>query len=273
MDYERDESVENTSTGDVIKLTLKIYGSILAICVFIYVVVRPLFPLCYNFCNSVKEYNTRLSRENFGRVEWIWKILRYSDDEIAQCCGLTAAVFLRFLRLGIKISIVGIFNSIYLIPVNLYGCEDDDVSQFESLSSYSDQQQQQCSSIVDGVERIGLGHLSQGSKSLLATTISAYVIFGAAMYFIYQEFSWFTAARHTFLTLPRVDNYSVYVKHIPKEFRGDAALLAYFQEVFTPEEVLEAKVALDLFILEGKVSRRKNIVQNLEVKHSCCRFD
>ena len=257
MDYERDGDVENASTGDIIKITLKVYGSLFSFLFVIYVVVRPLFPLCYNFCNSVKEYNTKLSCDHFGHVQWIWRIFRYSDNEIAQSCGLTSVVFLRFLRLGVKLSLVGIFNSVYLIPVNLYGCLDKN---------------DQCSSLKDGVERIGLGHLSQGSLGLLATTFSAYIIFGSAIYFIYKEFTWFTTARHKFLTLPRVDNYSVYIGQIPKEYRSDAALLSYFQSILSPEDVLEAKVALDIFSLERKVSNRENVVQKLEVKCICFMF-
>ncbi len=156
MNYEIDEDIQNSTTGEVIRLTLKIYGSLFACSFGLFVLVRPMFPLCYNFNNSVKEYNTKLARNHYGHIEWIWKIWQYTDDEIAQNCGLTAAIFLRFLRLGVKISIVGILNSIYLIPVNIYGCTDEDG---------------QCNKLKD-VERIGLGHLSQGSRSLLATTFA-----------------------------------------------------------------------------------------------------
>ena len=205
MDYERNDDIEKSTIIEVIRLTLKIYGSIFVGIIGTYIAVRPSFPLAYNFCNSVKEYNTKLARNHYGHFQWIWKNFQHSDDEIFDSCGLTALVLLRFLRMGIKIAAVGIFNSIYLIPVNLYGCDDQiDV----------------CNSIIDGIERIGLGNLSQGSLSLLATTIAAYVIFGSTMYFVYHEFEWFTKARHKFLTMPRPENYSVYVAHIPKKFRG-----------------------------------------------------
>lgn len=205
MDYERDEAAEKSTTLEVIRLTLKIYGSFFGVAFCIYTVVRPKFPLAYNFCNSVKEYNTNLARNHYGHLKWLWKNLQHSDDEIFDNCGLTALVLIRFLRMGIKVAAVGIFNSIYLIPVNLYGCDDE---------------LDECKSISDNIEKIGLGHTRQGSLSLLATTVAAYIMFGSAMYFIYYEFEWFTAARHKFLTQPRPDNYSVYVGHIPKKYRG-----------------------------------------------------
>ena len=158
MNYEVDENIQNSSTGEVIRLTLKVYGSLFAGAVGLFVIVRPIFPLCYNFCNSVKAYNTKLAREHYGHIEWIWKIFQYTDDEIADNCGLTAIIFLRFLRMGIKISMVGILNSTYLIPINIYGCTGGE--------------NEHCHHLEDGVERIGLGHLSQGSKGLLATTFA-----------------------------------------------------------------------------------------------------
>ncbi len=251
MDYERDENAEQSTTVEVIRLTLKIYGSVFLAALALYIVLRPRFPLVFNYNNSVKEHNTKLSRIHFGHITWIWKVFQYNDDEIFESCGLTAVSFLRFLRLGIKVCGVGVLNSLYLIPVNLHGC-----------GSEADE----CNFISDRVERIGLGHLSQNSLSLLATCFAAYTIFGSTMYFIYNEFEWFTTARHKFLSLPRPDNYSVYVSHIPKRYRGDVALLDYFRGVFDEDDVLQANIALDLYDLERKVAYREKVVQKLEVR-------
>jgi hypothetical protein len=251
MDYERDERAEMSTTFEVIRLTLKIYGSLFVGALTTYMVVRPMFPLAYNYCNSVKEHNTKLALEHYGHFKWIWKNFRHSDDDILENCGLTALVLLRFLRMGMKLAAVGMFNSLYLIPVNLYGC---------------DIETDECNSIRDRVELIGLGNLSQGSWSLLATTCAAYVMSLSTMYFIYNEFKWFTAARHKFLTMPRPDNYSVYVAHIPQKYRGDAALLEYFRSIFDNDDVLEASIALDIFGLERKVASRERALQKLEVR-------
>ena len=156
-----------------------------------------------------REYNTELSRDHYGHFRWIWKIFQNSDDVLCENCGLTAVIVVRFLRMGIKIAGVGIFNSIYLIPVNYYGCDiETDV----------------CNIVSDGIERFGIGHLSQGSSSVLATTVAAYVIFGSTMYFIHQEFKWYTTVKHKCLAKARPDNYTVYVAHIPEEYRGGKAV-------------------------------------------------
>ena len=199
------ESVDQSTTGEVILLSLQIYGSIFLFSFGIYVLVRPWFPLAFNFCNSTREYNTKLAREHYGHIAWVWKIFQYSDEEIFENCGLTAAVFLRFLALGLKVAGIGIFNSIYLMPINLSGCNVEN---------------DECHKINDDIEHFGLGNVSQGNSKIIATTVSAYVIFLSTLYLLHKEFEWFTTARHKFLSMPRVDNYSVYVAHIPMEYRG-----------------------------------------------------
>jgi len=248
MDYEGDASVDTKTIGEVIGGTLKVYGSIFACLFTAYVVVRPWYPLVYNFTNSIREYNTKISVDHYGHIKWIWKIFRHSDDELFECCGLTAAIYIRFLRMGVKIAAVGIFNSLYLIPVNLTGCTEGDDCQF----------------VTDRIAKIGLGNVSQGSYSLLASTVAAYVIFGSTIYFIYQEFEWFTTARHKFLCKPRPDNYTVFVAHIPKKYQSDIALQEYFKSIFHQKDVLEASIARDLHHLQHKAAKREKLVNDLE---------
>lgn len=244
-----DEELENISTTALIASTFKYFGSIFGGCFLLFLILRARFPSVYTF-NSVRNgSNNQLALERHGHVEWIWKIFKYTDDEIFQNCGMSAMIYLRFLRLGFKLAAWGVFNSIYLIPINVYGCQD---------------KTDECKTLVDGVNRASLGNISAKNPSLLATTLAAYILFGKAMWYIFREFRWFTKYRHKFLTRPRPDNYTVYVAHIPKMYRSDIALLEYFRSVFSHDDVLEAKIALDIHALEKKVIKRKKTVQNLE---------
>jgi hypothetical protein len=244
-----DEELENITTTELIATTFKIYGSIFGLCFTAFLFLRAIFPSVYAF-NSVQQGQvTELSKDRHGYVTWIWKIFQYTDDSIFECCGLSAIVYLRFLRLGLKLSAWGIFNSIFLIPVNVYGCKDETDA---------------CKGLVDGVNRASLGNVSSQNPSLIATTVAAYIIFGKAMQYIFREFRWFTKYRHKFCVKPRPDNYTVYVGHIPKIYRSDVALLEYFRSVFSHDDVLEAKIALDLPNLDKKVSQRKKVVEKLE---------
>ena len=75
MDYDPDETIQGGTT-DVIKTSLQLYGSIFAVVFSIYVIVRPKFPLTYNFCNSVRyEHWIIVSIMNKGYSMWkkcIW---------------------------------------------------------------------------------------------------------------------------------------------------------------------------------------------------------
>ena len=183
-------------------------------------------------------------------VRWIHKIFNYTDDEIFQNCGMSAIVYLRFLRIGVKLCCVGIFNSFFLIPANLHGCTDGAGKQ--------------CELLLDHVEKIALSHVSAGEDNIWATTVAAYVIFGSATYFIFHEFKWFTEYRHKFCTQARPANYTVYVAYIPKKYRSDIRLLQYFRSIFPRDSVLEARVVMNLNNLEQKVAARKKAAEKLE---------
>lgn len=244
-----DKELENLTTTELIATTFKIYGSIFALCFTVFLFLRAKFPSVYAF-NSVQQGQvTEISKDRHGYITWIWKIFEYTDESIFECCGLSAVVYLRFLRLGLKLSAWGIFNSIFLIPVNVYGCRDETDA---------------CTGLVDGVNRASLGNVSSQNPSLIATTVAAYIIFGKAMQYIFREFRWFTIYRHKFCVKPRPDNYTVYVGHIPKIYRSDVALLEYFRSIFSHDDVLEAKIALDIPNLDKKVSHRKKVVEKLE---------
>ena len=98
----------------------------------------------------------------------------FSDDEIADSCGLDALCFLRTLWMGKKICLVGMLTSLWLIPV--YATAES--------SKETDK-------ITDWVVRITVSHVPPGSPRLVATVLSAYVCFGYTMYLIVQEFEWF----------------------------------------------------------------------------------
>ena len=240
---------ETVTPSEIIASTFRIYGSIFAICFTTFLILRSKFPLTYTYNSRVIDQMTPLSEHRYGAFKWIYKIFTYSDDEIFTHCGMAAIVYLRFLRLGFKLSCVGIMNSLYLIPSNLHGCHSDE---------------DECATLTDPVEKLSFGHLSSGSNNAWATTVAAYVIFGSTMYLIFHEFRWYTEYRHKFCIKPRPDNYTVYVAHIPEEYRSDSKLLHYFRSIFREEDVLDAKIAINLNDLEKKVAARKKVVENLE---------
>jgi len=233
---------------------LKVWGSAFLICLTLYVIVRPRFPLAFNFRNTVQKFNTPLASENHGTIGWIWRIFKYSDDEIFENCGMDGIVLIRILRLGMKLSIVGVINAIYLLPIYVFGCPKENNVDYDGV----------CKIKRDKISNSGLNHLAHESDSLYAVTIAIYVLFGSAMIFLFQEFEWFTKTRHKFLALARTNNYTIYVAHIPEEYRSDIALLEYFQSIFGADAVVDAKIARNIPILDSKVALRETTRTNLE---------
>jgi hypothetical protein len=258
-----DEVPESLTPSGIIISTFKIYGSIFLVLFVVFLFLRTRFAITFTYNSRVYEHMTPLSEHRFGAIQWIYKIFTFTDEQIFDHCGMAAIVYLRFLRLGFKMSCVGIFNSFYLIPSNLHGCEDDAYDD-DAVLNQTVTNKTFCYDLTDPVEKIALGHLSPGSHNVWATTIAAYVMFGAAMYFIFEEFEWFTEFRHKFLTQLRPDNYTVFVSHIPEEYRSDLKLKMYFQKIFGDESVVDARLGRDIKALEHKVAARDKIVEQLE---------
>jgi len=259
VDSQIDPVPDTVTPTQLIADTFKIYGSIFAICFTIFVFLRLKFPLTYTSNSQLLSQVTPLASDASVQsgiiIAWIPKIFRYTDDELFEHCGMSAVVYLRFLLLGVKISAVGVLNSVYLFPVDMYGCNS---------SSSSGGNEEECVNLEDVIDRMSLGHVSSGSPSLIATTVAAYIVFGSALYLIYKEFEWYRTYRHKFCVNPQPDNYSIYVEHIPIDFRNDASLQGYFESIFSAEDVVEARVALDIRNLDKKVALRKKAIEKLE---------
>eukprot|EP00549_Striatella_unipunctata_P010714 CAMPEP_0118686614 /NCGR_PEP_ID=MMETSP0800-20121206/7914_1 /TAXON_ID=210618 ORGANISM="Striatella unipunctata, Strain CCMP2910" /NCGR_SAMPLE_ID=MMETSP0800 /ASSEMBLY_ACC=CAM_ASM_000638 /LENGTH=765 /DNA_ID=CAMNT_0006583685 /DNA_START=169 /DNA_END=2466 /DNA_ORIENTATION=- len=146
-----------------------------------------------------------------------------------------------------KVSVVGIFNSFYLMPI--YG-----TAPKVAETAY----------ITDPLQMVTLGHLPSESARFLATVFAAYILFGYSMYLILKEFEWVTKYRHRYISKFKPENYTVFVSNIPEEYQSSAALLDYFRGCFAYESVLDAHVTLTVPNLEKKVAQREAVVNNLE---------
>jgi hypothetical protein len=258
-----DEVPDSVTPSGIIESTFKIYGSIFLVLFVVFLFLRTRFAITFTYNSRVYEHMTPLSEHRYGPIRWIYKIFTFTDEQIFDHCGMAAVVYLRFLRFGFKISCVGILNSFYLIPSNLHGCEDDAYND-DGVVNQTYSNETFCYDLKDPVEKVALGHLSPGSDHIWATTVAAYILFGAAMYFIFEEFEWFTEYRHKFLTQRRPDNYTIFVSHIPEEYRTDLKLKMYFQNIYGKDSVVDAKLGRDIKALEVQVAARDKIVDKLE---------
>jgi hypothetical protein len=142
---------------------------------------------------------------------------------------MDALSFTRIWRFGLRMSFVGMANSLWLIPVYA-------TSPIQAENA----------SITDPLTMATVGFIPPGSPRFIATVIAAYIQFGTMMYLLLKELEWFTENRHKYLTELEPRNYTVYVSHIPPEYRTSAKLLDYFRTCFSHNAVLEAHIALKI---------------------------
>jgi len=159
---------------------------------------------------------------------------------------MDAATTIRLFEYGVKLSLVGVFNSIFLFPV--YKFAGDQVTMATD----------------DPVKELSLSNMKQGNLGTIATTVAAYIIFGVAMHLIDKDFEWFTSMRHRFLAKKRAQNYSLFISSIPESLRNDEALQQYFRSFTGEDVVIDGDVALDIPKLEKKVARREALCAKLE---------
>eukprot|EP00544_Gedaniella_sp_CCMP2646_P013557 CAMPEP_0202490390 /NCGR_PEP_ID=MMETSP1361-20130828/7807_1 /ASSEMBLY_ACC=CAM_ASM_000849 /TAXON_ID=210615 /ORGANISM="Staurosira complex sp., Strain CCMP2646" /LENGTH=954 /DNA_ID=CAMNT_0049120269 /DNA_START=50 /DNA_END=2914 /DNA_ORIENTATION=- len=234
--------------GQVLRNTMKVYGSIFAVCFFVFCCLRLKYPKAFDVRSWSPDPDTKcdLANEKYGFISWLWQVQLATDDEIREQCGMDALCFLRVLYFGYRICLVGIFNSFWLFPVYATGGGAE--------TAY----------ITDRVAQLTVSYLPAGSPRLVATVMASYVVFFYVMYLIMQEYNWFTYHRHCYLSTLEPRNFSVYVANIPRELQSNQKLLEYFQDCFPGDCVLEANVALKIPKLEKLVAKRDSTVLILE---------
>ncbi|KAF4660508.1 hypothetical protein FOL47_007137, partial [Perkinsus chesapeaki] len=242
-----------TTTSMAVLISFGIYIGIFAGMTLVYCLVKAKAPQLYNCRQSIPELNCPLDEKKYGKFSWIWGAVKVSDEEIYEYAGLDAAAFVRLLKMGVRISLMGCFNSVYLIPIYKYQDRDKSAGESDPMQSWS------------------LGNLLNGDTAMIATLIASYLFFGYAMYLIYHEFSWYLSRRHSYLARPSVENYTVFVRGLPAEMRSNRALRRFFEDV-VPGEVLDARVALDIDELEEQEADREVLLPKLEHAYNVAEF-
>lgn len=249
-------SFENVTTSStlfapndslVLKATFQVYGSVYFTMFFVFCWLRVKFKRIYNVRAWIPELTGKLSENHLGHFDWCWKLWFIGDDDFRHQCGLDALCFTRILQFGLRLSIMGIVNSIWLMPLYVTAENSPETAH-----------------ITDRIAKLTTGNVPPGSPRFIGTVIAAYLLFVYTMYLLLQEFEWFTKTRHLFLRETEPRNYTLYVNNIPPEYQSSAKLLRYFRGCFSDDSVLEARVALNISSLEKKVAQRKSLVLKLE---------
>lgn len=222
------ESANEFNDGETLRTTMRVYGSLYLVLLVIFCFVRRRYR-AYSIRNWAPKLKCDLASEQHGWISWMWRLYVLPEDDILDNCGMDALCFFRMLEFGLKISVVGCFNAVWLMPI--YGTAPSS---------------EETEHIDDRIVQVSVSHVPAGNPRLIATAFGAWIIFGYTMILILREFKWFTSKRHRFLSKPMPRNYTVYVSGIPSEYRSSSELLAFFRRSFSYDSVLEAHVALEI---------------------------
>jgi hypothetical protein len=113
------QSLGSNNDSQIIRQTLRVYGCFYLAIFLAFCYLRQKFPTLFNVRAWVDYGNLKCElaqTQTYGFISWTWKVFQVNDDQLLQNCGMDALCFLRCLRLGTKLSLVGCLNAIWLIP-------------------------------------------------------------------------------------------------------------------------------------------------------------
>lgn len=243
------EKFVNSNDAKIIAETFRIYGSLYLVLFFSFCFLRRRYPRYFNIRSWVPELKTELATNTqYGFFSWAWKVFYISDDDLLDNCGMDAMCFLRCLRLGSKLTMMGTINSLWLIPLYLTA---EEAEETERLS--------------DPFVLMSMANVPNNSPRAIGTVIAIYITILTAMYLISKEYDWYINYRHKYLSQRKPRNYAIYVSGIPADIQSSYALADYFrQSTSWSETVYEAHIAMEIPSLEAKVAKRDKLVEKIE---------
>ncbi|TDH68696.1 hypothetical protein CCR75_005172 [Bremia lactucae] len=245
---QQDAAMANANPSGTIRTSASIYFPILATGVFLFECIRRRFHHAYESCpqeEDLLDMTTSKSCCN-GLFCWIYANYRVSDDDIFQRYGLDTLTFLRFLKLGQKLALVGVGCSVVLFP--LYATAEHQLNMQAS---------------IDPLTRISMSNLPERSVRLWAPTVVAIVMSTYAMRLLIIEYKLYVCYRHEVLGRMEAPQYSVLINDLPLHLRTHQTLEKYMSKIF-PSSIRNVYVALECATLETLVDRREKARNRLE---------
>lgn len=194
--------------------------------------------------------NTRSHRSPppFG-TSWWRDALAVSDEETLRCVGLDTFMYLRLLRLGARISGLGTFMALFLVPIYSTGkARGKATEQFNLLT---------------------LARVEQGSSWRLYIAILAWWLFCAAVLReFWKEWELFYKNRTDFAARGDADTplharYAIRVEQVSQISNFDGAIRRYFERLF-PGKVLQTATVFQTAPLEKLIAERQKNILKLE---------
>lgn len=250
------------------------------------IVYLPLFALAWLLFEVLRRRKPQLFEPlnpfNFPEADrtkwfaWIPFVYSISDTDIFEKSGLDAWVFLRFIRIGQKVSLLCVVSSFALFPIYAWkplALTTDDAavqaSALEGAETLAEGIESFAERIVhvDWIDRMTLSNVGPGDWRLLFTVLAAYAITFYVMRLLIAEYTTYRKRRHAFLSKNAAQQYTIVVSDLPHALRRPQTLMAYMDYLF-PSTVYSVYIGVECRRLEELVEQRTQLQYHLEAAES-----
>jgi hypothetical protein len=188
------------------------------------------------------------SKKSSWSTWWILHVLKIPWSEVRVKVGLDAYMFLRYIRLMMRITSISAFWGMIVLWPTFYSGDG----------------------MANGWYTYSMANIEQSDWRMWIPFCFIYFMSAYVLWSIRQEYKHYLSQRMDFLSgrceiqhVHPQQRYSIMVDSIPKELRSDQALFDYFSSLF-PNRVHSARVILNLPDLEKISLKRVRITRRLE---------
>lgn len=187
-----DNGTESTHTF-ISSLVINLSLSLLMITLFS--ILRPRLKRIYAPRQILLEMIFPLGKLPHSFFAWVIPAFVANDDDVFYYAGIDALVYMRFLKLCIKISfLIFPYGIAVLLPLNCYGIAD-----------------------LSGLDKLSMSNLGQRSERLWAHLVAAWVYTLIICYLLYLEWKIYIMYRQEYLSNGKSHQYAVLVRDVPRK--------------------------------------------------------
>ncbi|XP_048589618.1 CSC1-like protein HYP1 [Nematostella vectensis] len=189
--------------------------------------------------------NDTLTPQKYNNSFFGWLLLSKAadDDTIFEEAGIDALVYMRFIKLCIKISIVLLpYGIVVLIPLNVYGGLEKPLS---------------------GLDVLTMSNLAEKASKGWAHLIAVWGYTLIICYLLYQEWGVYISYRQKHLAVGLPNQYAVFVRELSPKLL-DKSILSKYMEALFPGQVSEAIIVQNLKKWVALIGKHDAAVLSLE---------
>ena len=191
--FDKNSSDNGTESTHTFVSSLVINLSLSLLMITLFSILRPRLKRIYAPRQMLLEMIFPLGKLPHSFFAWVIPAFVANDDDVFYYAGIDALVYMRFLKLCIKISLVIFpYGIAVLLPLNCYGRAN-----------------------MSGLDKLSMSNIKEGSVQLWAHLAAAWVYTLIICYLLYLEWKIYIMYRQEYLSNGKSHQYAVLVKDVP----------------------------------------------------------